>query len=79
MPYYEREEKYKTVLKGLKKLGLEIRKGKKHMTATCPHSERKTTLPRHKIVGKPVVKSIFEFLIENDYSEENIKKAFGWK
>lgn len=79
MPYYEREEKYKTVLKALQKLGLDIKTGKRHMTATCPHSSKKTTLPRHKIVGKPVVKSIFEFLLENGYQEEDIKKALNWK
>jgi hypothetical protein len=78
MPFYQREEKFKVLLKGLKKLGLEIKKGKRHVTATCPKSSKKTTLPRHTPVGKYVVESIYEFLIENGYTEEEIKKALNW-
>jgi spore germination protein YaaH len=78
MPSYDREEKYKTILKGLKKLGLEIKHGKNHTTATCPKTDAKTTLPRHTPVGKFIVGSICDFLMANGYTEEDIKKAFKW-
>jgi hypothetical protein len=74
----DRPEKSKVILKGLKKLGLEIGGGSRHDTATCPRSGKKTTVPRHKILNKFTVGSIYDFLIEIGYSPEDVKKAFKW-
>lgn len=79
MSFYERDEKPKTILKGLKKLGLEIKHGKSHDTARCSETGSKTTIPRHGVLNKYTVGSIYEFLIENGYKKEDIKNAFKWK
>ena len=79
MSFSQREEKFKIILKGLKSLGLEIKKGKKHMTATCPKTGQKTTLPRHSVVGKYITESIYKFLISNGYKSSEVKKAFKWQ
>ena len=78
MSDYDREAKHKTVLAGLSRLGLQIKMGSNHVVATCPRTQQKTTLPRHNTVGKYIVGSICEFLIENGYDEAAIKKAFKW-
>lgn len=76
MSEYDRELKYRVVLKGLGKLGLEVKSGSKHMTATCPATQNKTTVPRHTIIGKKTIKSICEFLEKNGYDKDDIRKAF---
>lgn len=71
--------KYRVMIKGLRSLGLEIKHASNHETATCPATNRKTTIPRHKEINKMIVGSIIEFLLDNDYSQEDIKRAFKLK
>jgi hypothetical protein len=78
MSEYDRSEKHKTIKKGLIKLGLDYKRASKHDVATCPKTNGKTTIPRHNVLMKLTVGSICTFLIENGYSEEDIKKAFKW-
>lgn len=78
MAWYEKEEKPRVILKGLKKLGLDIKKANSHDTATCPTTHAKTTIPRHVPLNKYVVGSIYEFLVKNGYDETDIKRAFKW-
>ena len=49
------------------------------MTATCPKTGQKTTLPRHSVVGKYITESIYKFLISNGYKSSEVKKAFKWQ
>lgn len=79
MPWYEKAEKPKVILRGLNKLGLVVKKAHRHDTAVCPRTSQKTTIPRHTPLNKYTVGSIYEFLIENGYAEADIKAAFKWK
>ena len=79
MAWYEREEKPRVILRGLTKLGLELKHANSHDTAVCPETQSKTTIPRHVPLDKYVVGSIYEFLIENGYNKDDIVKAFKWK
>jgi predicted metal-dependent RNase len=78
MAWYEKEEKPRVILKGLKKLGLVIKHANNHDTALCVETQCKTTVPRHVPLDKYVVGSIYEFLIENGFEKESIKRAFKW-
>lgn len=78
MVWYEKEEKPRIIIKGLKKLGLEVKHGNSHDTAVCPKTQEKTTIPRHVPLNKFVVGSIYKFLIKNGYTEQEIIKAFKW-
>lgn len=78
MAWYEKEEKPRVILKGLDKLGLNIKHANSHDTALCTETQRKTTIPRSTPLNKYTVGSIYEFLIENGYKENDIKKAFKW-
>lgn len=78
MTWYEKEEKPRNILKGLKKLGLIIKHGNSHDTALCQETQCKTTIPRSTPLNKYTVGSIYDFLIENGYKENNIKEAFKW-
>jgi hypothetical protein len=79
MSEYDRSEKYSVIKRGLKKLGLEYKNAGKHDTATVVDNGRKTTVPRAKQLNKYTVGSIVDFLKENEFSDEEIKKAFKWK
>jgi hypothetical protein len=80
MSEYDVPEKYRVIIKGLKKLGLDCKPASRHDVATCPRTGNKTTIPRHaKDLNKYTVGSIYDFLIENGYKKEDIKKAFKWK
>ena len=74
MAWYEKEERHRKIIKGLKKLGLEIKKRAKHDSALHIQSQRKTIIPRHTILKKYTVGSIYESLIESGFDEEAIKK-----
>ncbi len=74
-----RSEKFSSIKKGLIKLGLDYRSASKHDVATCPITNNKTTVPRHRTIKKHTVGSICDFLLENGYKESEIKKAFRWK
>lgn len=74
----DKAEKRRVVISGLHKLGFEIKQGKRHDTATCPRTNKKTTIPRHKQLNKYTVGSIYDFLIESGYSAAEVRKAFKW-
>jgi hypothetical protein len=76
---YDIEEKYRVIKRGLIKLKLDYHYAKKHDTATCPETGAKTTIPRSSIVDKYTVGSICDFLIENGYTDKDIKRVFKWK
>ena len=78
MAWYEQEEKLRVILRGLRKLGLTIKHANNHDTALCVKTQAKTTIPRHVHLNKYVVGSIYEFLIENGFKEDAIKRAFKW-
>jgi len=67
--------KYTRVIRALKKLGLNIKEGKKHTTAECIHNGRKTTVPRHKKkdIKSEVMDEIGNFLLDK-FQKEKIKK-----
>jgi predicted RNA binding protein YcfA (HicA-like mRNA interferase family) len=80
MGQYDIPLKYRVVIKGLKKLGgIEIKNASNHQTATHIASGNKTTIPRHTDINKLVVGSIIDFLLDNDYTEAAIFKAFKIK
>lgn len=79
MGQYDIPMKYRVVIKGLQTLGLEIKHASNHETATCPTTNRKTTIPRHKEINKMVVGSVIEFLLDNNYDYEEVKRAFKLK
>lgn len=81
MGIYDRPERYETIKRGLKKLGLEYKNASNHDVATCTRTGHKTTIPRHKskTLNKYTVGSIYDFLIKNGYAEAEIKKAFKWQ
>ncbi len=76
---FDRTEKERTVLRGLKKLGLSLSRGSKHNLATHLPTGKKTTIPRHKELNKFTVGSICDFLISCGFSEADVKDAFNWK
>lgn len=76
MGRYDVELKYRIVVNALESLGWEIKHGKNHDTATCPKTNRKTTIPRHKKIEKPTVKSIIKFVIDSGYPKDDVEKAF---
>ena len=53
---------------------MDIKEGSNHTKAECIHNGHKTTIPRHKIIKREVVKSICKFLLEKDYKEQEILK-----
>lgn len=74
------EIKLPLFLKGLVKLGLILdKKASSHIKATNPKTNKVTMIPRHKPVKKCIVRSVFTFLCEQGYSDEEIKKAFKIK
>jgi predicted RNA binding protein YcfA (HicA-like mRNA interferase family) len=77
--WHSREEKPKNIVKGLTRLGFDIRNGSNHDTATNPKTNNKTTIPRHGLVKKTVVSSICKFLVEQGFTEQEIKDAFRWR
>lgn len=66
--------KYTKLYRALKKLGLDLKEGRKHTKAECIRNGRKTTIPRHKNkdVKREIVKSICDFLLEKDIKEQEI-------
>ncbi len=72
-------ERYEVVKKGLKKLGLDYHHASNHDVATCPSTGHKTTVPRHKTLNKYTVGTIYEFLIANGYTADEVRKAFKWR
>ena len=75
---YDRPERHAIIKRGLIGLGLDYKHAKNHDVATCPNTNRKTTIPRHKKLNKYTVGSIVDFLLTNDYNEAEVKKAFKW-
>ena len=73
--------KYTRMIRGLQKMGLEIKGGTKHDQVICPTTGKKTRVPRHKNkdLKSEIVKSICNFLLEQSYSEQEIKKALKIK
>lgn len=76
MGKYDIELKRRVVMNALHELGLEIKNGNKHDTAKCPKTGRKTTIPRHKKIEKPTVKSIIIFLISCGYAADDVERSF---
>jgi hypothetical protein len=74
----DKPEKCKVIVNGLTKLGLDVKNGRRHDTATCPKTNKKTTIPRHKVLNKYTVGSIYDFLVDAGYKPEDIKNAFKW-
>jgi len=79
MGKFDIPEKPKVILKGLRKLKLEVISASNHDVATCPATNKKTTIPRHNPLNKFTVGSICEFLLTNGYTEKQIKDAFKWR
>jgi len=81
MGEYDRPERYETIKRGLVKLGLDYKNASNHDVATSPTTGHKTTIPRHKTktLNKYTVGSIYDFLLNNGYTEAEVKKAFKWK
>jgi len=68
------------LIKALEKLDLKIiDKGGRHIKALCPNTKKKTHIPRHNDIKSGVIKSICDFLIEQGYAKEEIKKALEIK
>ena len=66
--------KRKKLINALRKFDMDIKEGSNHTKAECIHNGHKTTIPRHKIIKREVVKSICKFLLEKDYKEQEILK-----
>ncbi len=64
--------KRKKLIRALEKLGLNLEEGSNHTKAECIPNSRKTTIPRHKIIKREIVKSICDFLIEKNYDKQKI-------
>jgi hypothetical protein len=48
----------KKVIRALKKLGLDLKEGKRHTKATSVHSGKITMIPRYRTIKKPVLRDI---------------------
>jgi len=79
MGQYDIPLKYRTVIKGLKKLGLKNKGGSKHDKFECPTTGNSTMVSRHVVLNKFTAGSILQFLSDNGYSDEDIEKAFKIK
>ena len=56
----------------LRKLDLDIKEGSKHTKAECITNGHKTTIPRHLMIKREVVKSICDFLLEKEFEKQKI-------
>ena len=64
--------KRKKLISALKKLGLDIKEGSKHTKAECITNGHKTTIPRHTVIKREVVKSVCDFLLEKEFEKQKI-------
>lgn len=75
-----REMKLSALLRGLNRLGLVIDKTPaNHMKAKNPKTNLVTMIPRHKPVKKSIVRSIFKWLEDQGFTDDEIKKALKLK
>ena len=75
-----REMKLPALLRGLKRLGLIIDKTPAiHIKSKNPKTGLVTMIPRHKPVKKSIVRSIFKWLEEQGFTDDEIKKALKLK
>ena len=64
--------KRKKLILALEKLDLDIKEGSKHTKAECINNGHKTTIPRHTMIKREVVKSICDFLLEKEFEKQKI-------